>query len=317
MKKLTALILSMLLLCLCGCDTKKGDTDKTGITVISTCFAAYDFAKQLAGNCAESELLIPPGTESHSYEPTPKDILRLESCDLFVYVGGESESWVTAMLSSLENQPETLRLMDVVELRHEETLEGMQEHEDEHGDEHGDEHDHEGEEYDEHIWTSPANASLITQAICDSLCKIDKKNCDTYRKASDSYRAELDKLGSDFKAYFAENKKPLVFGDRFPLLYFAREYGLTCYAAFPGCSAQTEPSAATISFLIDKVKSESISTVYYIEFSTHLAADAIAEATGAKTALFHTCHNVSGDEIKNGATYIGLMRANLETLKSS
>lgn len=324
MKKIISLLLCILTASFYGCSNEVVENEKT--TVISTVFAPYDFTKQISEDLVNSELLMPPGTESHTYEPTPKDIIRLQQCDLFIYIGGESESWIDSVLKSLENPPRTLRLMDVVELQHEEVLEGMEDHE--HSDdcdhdedhEHGDDcnHDHDDEAYDEHIWTSPVNAIKITQSIRDALCEIDSSNSEKYKTAAENYIGELTLLHNDFKEYFdVNNEKPLIFGDRFPLLYFAREYNLVCYAAFPGCSAQTEPSASTVSFLIDKVRDENISTIYYIEFSTHLIANAIAEATGADTALFHTCHNVSGEEIKNGATYINLMRSNLETLENS
>lgn len=324
MKKIISIFLCVMTLAMYGCT---GETAENGqLTVISTVFAPYDFTKRIAGENAVSELLMPPGTESHTYEPTPKDILRLEKCDLFIFIGGESESWVDEMLKSLENPPRTLRLMDTVDLRHEEMLAGMEgEHDGHSHDENGecthDEHDghgHDDDAYDEHIWTSPVNAVKITHAICDALCAVDPDSSEVYKNAAKHYAGELSALDADFKEYFAQNKdKSLVFGDRFPLLYFAKEYDVICFAAFPGCSAQTEPSASTVSFLINKVRSENISTIYYIEFSTHLIADTIAEATGAKTALFHTCHNVSGKDIENGATYISLMRGNLETLRAS
>ena len=139
----------------------------------------------------------------------------------------------------------------------------------------------------------------------------------TYLAAADAYQAEIDALDRDFRDFFAAlPTKTLVFGDRFPLRYFAEAYGLTCYAAFPGCATQTEPSAATVAFLTEKVESEGISTVFYIEFSNHLVADSIAEAAGARTALFHSCHNVSRQDLESGATYLSLMRQNLETLRA-
>ena len=191
----------------------------------------------------------------------------------------------------------------------EEMLEGMQEEEP------SGEHE---TEYDEHVWTSPKNAVRISRAIEKALCGIDPDNAAFYQKNADSYAAELESLDQRFRDFFAGvSKKIMVFGDRFPFRYFAEEYGLECFAAFPGCSSETEPSAATIAFLTDKVKSENISTVFYIEFSNHQVADSIAEAAGAKTALFHSCHNVSAQDQKDGATYLSLMEQNLNTLKEA
>ena len=169
-------------------------------------------------------------------------------------------------------------------------------------------------EYDEHVWTSPQNAILISRAIEQALCRINPENTEVYQKNADSYVSELETLDQNFRDFFAGvSHKTMIFGDRFPFRYFAEEYGLDCFAAFPGCSNETEPSAATIAFLTDKVKSEKISTVFYIEFSNHQVADSIAEAT--KTALFHSCHNVSAQEQKDGASYLSLMEQNLNTLK--
>ena len=159
---------------------------------------------------------------------------------------------------------------------------------------------------------------LIARAIALRAAELDAAHADTYLAAADAYDTQIDALDQDFRDFFETSGcKTLIFGDRFPLRYFAAAYGLTCYAAFPGCATQTEPSAATVAFLTEKVESEGISTVFYIEFSNHLVADSIAEAAGARTALFHSCHNVSRQDLENGATYLTLMRRNLETLKAS
>ena len=190
-----------------------------------------------------------------------------------------------------------------------------------HHDEDEDDHDHDHlgtvTEIDEHVWTAPANAAAITRQFGEVLAELDGANGERYRANAEKYAEEIDALDGEFHAFFDSlPDRTIVFGDRFPLRYFAEEFDLRYYAAFPGCSTQTEPSAATIAFLTDKVREEGISTVWYIEFSNHLVADAIAEAAGAETAMFHTCHNVSPDELAGGETYVTLMRGNLERLRA-
>ena len=308
----------LLLLSACGQSVEE-DTDPDQLTVVATVFPAYDFARAVGGDLADVQLLLPPGTESHSYEPTPADILAVQDCDLFIYLGGESDTWVETILESVELRGQTLRMVDCVPLLEEETVEGMESYEE------GHDHDHDeapglGEVvgYDEHVWTSPKNAALITRAVGDKLAELDPVNEETYAANTEAYAAQIEDLDREFADFFAGvEDRTMVFGDRFPLRYFAEEFNIDYYAAFPGCSTQTEPSAATIAFLTDKVREEQISTVWYIEFSNHLVADSIAESAGVKTAMFHTCHNVSADDLAAGATYVSLMEQNLETLREN
>lgn len=321
MKRILPLLLAVLLLAGCAGgnqpDTEtneSGTGELEGLRIVSTVFPGYDFARAVAGDLAEVTLLLPPGMESHSYEPTPADILAVQECDLFICLGGESDAWVDTILSAVEPNGEILRMMDCVELLEEETVEGME----------SQEHDHDenglGEvmELDEHVWTSPRNAADITTAIGETLAGMDGSNAEIYRENAAAYAGELENLDQRFADLFAGVEHPvMVFGDRFPLRYFVERYGVEYYAAFPGCSTQTEPSAATVAFLTEKVKTEQIGTVWYIEFSNHLVADSIAEAAGADTALFHTCHNVTQEEMDSGATYISLMEGNLERLQQA
>ena len=318
MKKWITLWSSLLLVCLllAGCGSQaeeeaQPDGEEQRLQIVTTVFPAYDFARSVAGEHADVTLLLPPGTESHSYEPTPADIIAVEECDLFIYLGGESDAWVDTILESTGAGDKAMRMIDCVDLLEEETVEGMEtEHED---------HDHglgEVVGYDEHVWTSPKNAAAITRAIGARLEELDAAHAQDYAAGAEDYAGQLEALDGEFRTFFdGVTDKTIVFGDRFPLRYFAEEYGLNYYAAFPGCSTQTEPSAATVAFLTDKVREEGISTVWYIEFSNHLVADSIAEAAGADTALFHTCHNVSAEDLENGATYISLMEGNLERLR--
>lgn len=318
-------IIAPALLCialLAGC-ASMGTPERTPgkLQIVATIFPAYDFARAAAGDLAEVKLLLPPGAESHSYEPTPADILAVQDCDLFVYLGGESDNWVDTILDNIQPRGRTLRMVDCVELLEEETREGMQllpghDHE-AHG--HGERGGHgpgEVVEMDEHVWTAPRNAAAVTRALGEALAALDQGNGETYRLNAENYAAEIDKLDEEFADFFdGLDRRTVVFGDRFPLRYFAEAYALDYYAAFPGCGAQTEPSASTVAFLTEKVAAEGLGTVWYIEFSNHLVADSIAEAAGVSTAMFHTAHNVSRAELEAGATYLSLMRGNLEVLR--
>lgn len=315
MFRLLAALSAAALLSGCG-GAAAGPSDSSAaesrLQVVTTVFPAYDFARAVCGDLAEVTLLLPPGAESHSYEPTPKDILAVGDSDLFVYLGGDSDAWVETLLGSIDGGVNGMKMMDCVELKVEAQTEGMTAGEEEN---HG-----AGEvmEYDEHVWTSPANAAAITTAIGERMANLDPEHAADYQDNAADYAGKLMELDRKFRDFFeAVRNKTMVFGDRFPLRYFADEYGLNCYAAFPGCSTQTEPSAATIAFLTQKVEQEKLGTVYYIEFSNHLVADSIAEATGAQTALFHSCHNVSQTDMDAGTTYLTLMENNLATLKAT
>lgn len=287
--------------------------------IVATIYPQYDFARAVAGDDAEVSMLLKPGAEVHSYEPTPKDIKKMQKADLFIYTGGENDVWIEKMLSNNGKMPRTLKLLDLVDTVEEELVEGMTEEEEEHEHEHGHDEDEEEEvEIDEHVWTSPLNAIKITQAICDELCAIDGAHAAAYKKNVSAYIAQLQNLHEQFASIVKNAKrKVFVFGDRFPLRYFADAYGLSYYAAFPGCATDVEASAATIKFLINKVKQEKIPVVFTIEFSNGKIADTICEATGAKKMEFHCCHNVSADDLKKGETYVSIMTRNVSALKAA
>lgn len=309
---------------LASCSGHNDEEDDGKISIVATVFPQYDFARQIAGDRANIKLLLKPGMESHSYEPTPKDIISISHCDLFLNVGGESESWLESVFDSVSNNDmKVISAMDCVETIEEEHVEGMTEkshaHEYEHEHEHSDEEEHEHEdEYDEHVWTSPMNAISIVNEISRVLCEIDPANAEYYCDNTTAYVNELIALDQEFRdVVFSSERNLIVFGDRFPLLYFVKEYGLDYYAAFPGCASETEPSAATVAFLIDTVKREDIPVIFYIELSNHKVADVIAECTGAKTAQFNTCHNISADDFEAGETYLSLMTANINLLREA
>lgn len=306
------LLMSLLMITACVSKEEINLNEKKGLQIVSTVFPGYDFAKQIVGDNAEVSMLLPPGVESHSYEPSPQDIINIQNSDIFIYVGGESEQWVDKILDSMDNKVITVKMMDAVQLYEEEIIDGMQKEQDS-DDEASEEH-----EYDEHIWTSLKNAQNIVARINEAVVSLDSKNKSVYDKNTKSYIEKLDNLDKEFENLFKTFEKPtLIFGDRFPFRYFVEDYNLDYFAAFPGCSSETEPSASTIAFLIDKVKEKSLNTVFYIEFSNHNIADTIAESTGAKTAMLHSCHNISKKDMDSGVSYYYLMEQNYETLKGA
>lgn len=310
MKKTLSITILLAMLCalLSGCGAQS-EPEGEGISVVATVFAPYDFARQLVGERGEVTLLLPPGSEAHSYEPSPKDIIEIQNCDLFIYVGGVSDAWVSDVLESVGGEVRTVTLMDCVELLEEEHVEGMEVDEDE----------HEGEiEYDEHVWTSPRNAELICEKIAAALCEVDPEGAEEYGTALESYCAQLDELDAAFTEVVENGvRDTVVFGDRFPLLYYAKAYGLNYYAAWPGCADEAEPSAATVTFLIDKVKAEGIPVVFHIELSNEDMADTICNETGAKKMLFSACHNVTRAQFDAGVTYLELMWQNVDALREA
>ncbi len=314
MKRLFAVLLILFLaLPLSGCKGGCYESGSGPISIVTTVFPAYDFAREIAGDRANICLLVPPGSESHSFEPTAQDILRIQNCDLLICNGGESEVWLEDMLEGLEGDIPTVVMLDCVQALEEEVKEGMQAQEHEHGEEEAREQE---TEYDEHVWTSPKNAALISREISRRLCSIDPEYEEYYSSRCDNYCAALLALDQDFEELFREAGYPtLIFADRFPVRYFVEEYGLDYYAAFPGCAEQSEPSARTVAFLIDKVRQENTPAVFYIEFSNQKMADVICEDTGCGKLLFHSCHNVTLQQLEEGVSYLGLMGNNLETLR--
>lgn len=312
-------ICSVVALCvflLLGCNNINNAQKDNKLSVVTTIFPQYDFVREIAGDNVNLSMLLKPGSESHSYEPTPKDIITIQNCDVFIYVGGEAEKWADDILDSIDTKNiKIVSLMECVDIVEEEIVDGM-EHEHEDDINHEDELSHDEEiEYDEHVWTSPKNAIKIANKISEVLSSLDEKNKEKYNKSTKEYITKLEELDSLFKGIINDySRKTLVFGDRFPFRYFADEYGLDYYAAFPGCSTETEASAATVSFLINKVKDDNIPVVFYIELSNEKMADTICEATGAKKLLLHSCHNITKEDFDKGISYLYLMESNANNL---
>ena len=306
MKRLIALLCLLLLpmVDLTGC--QEVPSDKETIDVVATLFPQYDFARRIAGERAQVTLLLPPGVESHSFDPTPADIVAVQKADLFLYTGPQMETWAQGLISSLTGDTEVVDLSQGIALS---ALEETAEESD------GDEHSHE-HLVDPHIWTSPRNARKMATSIRDALCKADPQGAEIYRTNAQEYLDELENLDADFRAV-VENceRRTLAFSGRFALHYFAEEYGLDCVAALESCSGESEPSAQSGARAISVIREQGLPVVYYEELSDPKVGRSIASETGAQLLLFHSCHNLSQEEFERGETYLSLMRQNAEHLK--
>ena len=319
MKKLIALLLSVLLItaCLAACgsktDTPDTPADDSGkLNVVCSIFPQYDFIKAIAGDEVNLTLLLDSKTDLHSYTPTADDIMTISKADLFINIGGESDDWAEDVLSSAANDKlhvvSLLKLVDAVE---EETLPGMQE-EEEHEEA---EHEEDGPEYDEHVWTSLKNVIMIIPALTDVLCELDSGNTALYQANSSAYLAQLQALETKYSDTIGKAaRKTLLFADRFPFRYLADDYGLTCYAAFSGCSAETEASFETMTFLVDTVKQQNLPFVLMIDGSDGSVAATVSRQSGADIRVLNSCQSVSPDDIADGASYLTIMEDNLSVL---
>ena len=315
------------------------------LKIVTTIFPEYDWVMNVLGDKASDAdvtMLLDNGVDLHSFQPTAADIMKISSCDLFIYVGGESDEWVEDALKEAVNK--NMIVIDLLDelgdaVKEEELVEGMQgedeedhdhdhEHDEDHEHEdHDEDHDHEhhheeGEvEYDEHVWLSLRNAQVLVKSISDALQKIDSANADTYKKNADSYIESLKALDADYKAAVdAASTKTILFGDRFPFRYMVDDYGLTYYAAFVGCSAESEASFETITFLSKKVDELSLPVVLTIEGKDKRIAETIIENTASKNQKVLTLdsmQSVSSSDVKNGKTYISIMESNLSVLKEA
>lgn len=372
-----ALAVMFLFCLLSGCGRiESGDEPGDGeggrkLKVAATLFPYYDFVRQVAGDQVELSLVIPAGMDSHSFEPTPKDIRTMQEADVIIANGGAMEHWVDQVVDSFDRKDQTVVIMmDHVDAVEEEIVEGMEHSDEGHGHVHvhgdgeeeaeeppeetgdggepaeagkpgnsegepagaGHPEDDEGEavktghpeedesryeiEYDEHIWTSPVNAMKMVEVIAGTLTERDPENGAVYQAGAAAYLEKLEALDKEFRdVRDGAAHDMIVMGDKFPLRYFADAYGLRYRAAFSGCSSDTEPSARTIAYLIDKVKEEGLPVVYYLELSSHRVAEIIGEETGAVPLLFHSCHNVTRRQFEEGVTYLELMEQNVKNLR--
>ena len=357
-KSVVFIVTISMILGMAGCGKTTEKEDNYRLKIVTSLFPYYDMARAVIGDVKgiDLKMTVTPGQDSHSFEPTPSDVIQMENADVLIYNGGSLETWIDTLLDSLNNKNQIqMKMMDYVDVLNEEIVEGMdtrfEEHdhdehshkednhnkekhkEDSHSEEKHKEDNHsedssndsefhnedseEGhEETDEHIWTSPVNEIIMTEKICETLSKALPEEKENFQKNAENYISQLKELDNEFRT-IVENAKinEIIFADKFPLQYFAKEYGLKYYAAFPGCGSDMEPSAKTIGFLVDKIKEDNIKAVFYLELSSHIVADAIETDTGAKPLQFNSCHNITQKQFDSGVTYVDLMKENVNNLK--
>ena len=309
-------------------DTTAADADSTAendkISVVSTIFPEYDWVREIVGGEAdryELTMLLDNGVDLHSYQPTAQDIAKISDCDLFVYVGGESDGWVDDALKNATNKDmQVINLLDVLgnSVKEEEVVEGMQAEEEDEGSESEEE---EGTEYDEHVWLSLKNAKVLCTAIADALKTLDPDHAESYETNENAYREKMEKLDTEYQQMVDQaNRKTVLFGDRFPFRYLVDDYGLTYYAAFVGCSAESEASFETITFLANKMDELNLPCVLTIEGAKHKIAETIVENTkekNQKICTMDSMQSTTSDDVQNGATYLKIMGDNLSVLQEA
>lgn len=357
-KSVVFIVTISMILGMAGCGKTTEKEDNYRLKIVASLFPYYDMARAVIGDVKgiDLKMIVTPGQDSHSFEPTPSDVIQMENADVLIYNGGSLETWIDTLLDSLNNKNKIqMKMMDYVDVLNEEIVEGMdtrfeehdhEEHshkednhnkenhkEDSHSEEnhkednhsedssndsefHNEDSEEEHEETDEHIWTSPVNEIIMTEKICETLSKALPEEKENFQKNAENYISQLKELDNEFRTIVENAKtKEIIFADKFPLQYFAKEYGLKYYAAFPGCGSDMEPSAKTIAFLVDKIKEDNIKAVFYLELSSHIVADAIETDTGAKPLQFNSCHNITQKQFDSGVTYVDLMKKNVNNLK--
>jgi len=332
MKKLLASALSIIMSAslITGCGTAEKiavspeNNDKNDkLKVVTTIFPEYDWVSRIAGDNADVTMLLDKGVDLHSYQPTADDIIKISNCDMFIYVGGESDEWVeNALKEAVNENMVVINLLDTLgdSAKEEELAEGM-EHEHDEEDEYNDEHGEEEIEYDEHVWLSLKNAIFFCGHISDKLCEMDPENREFYTSNSESYTEKLRELDKQYEdAVNSSENKTLLFGDRFPFRYLVDDYGLSYFAAFAGCSAETEASFETIVFLAEKTDELGLNSILHIESSDGSIAETIKKNTKSKNQKILTINSmqsVTSKDVETGLTYLSIMENNLDILKEA
>lgn len=314
-KKIILIILAILIIFGIGITIFSGRNNKSTnnkIKIVASNFASYDFLRAIIGESDNIELtfLLGAGKDSHSYDPTAQDLITIQNAKLFVYVGGEIESWSKDVLDAIDTEgTKIICVADFVDTIEEQEIDGTEEH---------DEEKNEEGAFDEHVWTSPSNAIKMVNALKDVMQEIDSQNAKKYNENAQAYIEQIKEVDNKIQEIVDNRvRNRLIFADKMPMQYFINYYNLEVSAAFNGCSTETEPSAATIAYLINKAKEENIPVILYIELNTGIVAQTIADevGNGCKAMQIQTLHNVSLDDFNNGETWVSLMTRNLEVLK--
>lgn len=301
MKKIIKILTILLFITGCGAEPSKE------IKVVTTIFPYYDFTRAIANDAVDLTMLIDAGADIHTYDPTVQDIMNIKNADLFIYTGGHSDEWVNEIIGEIDtNKTKVIRIMDYLDVVVESEIEGATE----------DHTEEEEEEYDEHVWTSLFNAQLIVNVIKEELIKLEPSKEEIYNGTAEVYNSQISNIKFQIESLLENaNNKTLLFGDRFAFRYFTDEFDLPYYAAFNSCSTETEPSASTVTYLINKIKTENIPTILYLEMSSQKIADTLAEETNVKTLPMYSGQTLSKQDFDSGVTYVNLLERNLETLR--
>lgn len=311
------IVFIMIFSCLTGCTTTK---ERKEFVVVCTVFPVYDWMRNVVGenDNVDIVLLLDDGLDLHNFQPTMDDMAVMSDCDVFIYVGGESDDWVDDVLTTVKNtKMTTVNLIEVLgdKAREEEEIEGAE-------DAHEHEHEHEEEEtgYDEHVWLSLKNAEIFVKKLADVMAVKDEKNAEKYQRNAAIYNESLSELDAEYeKAVGEASVKTLVFADRFPFLYLFKDYGLQYFAAFSGCSTETSASPETVAFLAGKLNELNLRYILQIEGQTHDIAISVRDASESKNQTItslNSLQTITANDVKNGVTYLSVMQSNLETLKT-
>lgn len=307
------LIFSLLVIGISKINKQSQNEEK--IKVIATLFPQYDFAKQIGGDKVDVSLLLTPGTETHTYEPTPQDIINVNKADLYIYTGKYMEPWSDKIANSITSNTQVLDASKNINLINEKQFEKEHDTIDNNEEESDNSHHH---EYDPHIWLNPQNAIGMVKNIEEELCNIDPQNKDYYQKNAENYIKQLTNLDNEIETTIKESKKnKIAFGGTFAYAYFIQRYNLQYVSAYDSCGENSEPSVTKVKEVIDYMKENNINVIFYQELSAGKIADTISKETGATKLVFHTIHNASQEEIDNSETYISLMQKNLQNLKQA
>lgn len=309
MKKIVSVFISFIvimlgIILLAVNNTKEESNDSSKIEVVATLFPQYDFVKQVGKDKVSVSLLLPPGTETHTYDPSPKDIININKSKLFVYTGEYMEPWAESIASSIDKSVKVLDVSSGIEYIKEE-----HNHEEEH------EHEH---EYDPHIWLDISNAKIMVDNILKSLIEIDGENAEYYTQNATEYKEKLDELDMKFENVISSGKRNIIcFGDKFAYMYFIQRYNLEYITAYDSCSSSSEPSVARVLEIEEKIQKENIPVIFYESLSEGTVAKSIARDMNIQALEFSSVHTVSLEDVQNGATYISVMEKNLDSLSKA